>query len=218
MRSLIVIFLIFISTLSASAQLFGKKWVDGKLYHISGEVFTGQISWSPPQKSGYREDGDEIYYRNNPESERIPIPAEKIVSFTMGNDSFVVSHNQDLRNTPFLNVRLNTSIKIYTSLTYRQGLPLMLATGGGGGAVGVAIAGTTTIGGGTRKTYYYGTDADNVTKLDKKKFLEVMSNVMADKPEVVAKIQDKTFKYGDLDDLITFYRTGEMPRNNGNQY
>jgi hypothetical protein len=218
MHFIIVIFLIFISSLSASAQLFGKKWVDGKLYHISGEVFTGQISWSPPPKSGYGEGADEIYYRNNPESERIPIPAEKIVSFTMGNDSFVVSHSQDIRNIPFLNVKLNTPTKIYTSLTHRQGLPMMLATGGGGGAVSVAVAGVTTIGGGTRKTYYYGTDADNVTKLEKKKFMEVMSGVMAGKPEVVAKIKDKTFKYGDMEELMEYYKTDKMPANNGNGY
>lgn len=218
MRSLILIFIISVTTLSASAQLFSRKWVDGRLYHISGEVFNGQISWSPPQKSNYNESGDGIIYRNNPDAEPIPIPANKIVSFIMGNDSFVVSHNLDFHNTPFLSVKLNTPTKIYTSLTHRQGIPMMLGTGGGGGPVSVGVGIGTTIGGGTRKTYYYGADANNITKLEKKQFIEVMSSVMADKPEVVAKIKDKTFKYSNIDDLVEYYNTGKMPKKNSDDY
>ena len=214
MRFFLFVLFILLNALPSHAQLFGKKWADGKLYHVSGEVFTGQIYWTPPQKSSYNQTGDGILYRRDKSEEEIPIPASKIVSFTMGADSFVVSHDVNLTNTPFLIVMLNTPTKIYKSSTHKQGVPMMLGTGGGSGPVSLGIGLGTMVGGGTRKTYYYGANADNLTKLEKKQFMEVMSNVMADKPEVVAKIKDKTFKYGDLEELLEYYKTGKMDQKN----
>ena len=109
-------------------------------------------------------------------------------------------------------VSVDNTTKLFAVKTAKNGFPLMLNTGGGGVNFGVGMGIATTVGGGTRTTYYYGSNQDKVTKLEKKQFMEVMSNIMADKPEVVAKIKDKTFRYGDMEDLLTFYRTGQMPK------
>jgi hypothetical protein len=64
---------------------------------------------------------------------------------------------------------------------------------------------------GNKNVYYYGSDADALTKLEKKQFIEVMSKLMADKPEVVVKIQDKTFKYGKLKSCLTIIKPVSYP-------
>jgi hypothetical protein len=88
----------------------------------------------------------------------------------------------------------------------------MINTGGFAGNVGMGVGVGTSVGGGVKTTYYYGISPDKVTKLEKKQFIEVMSIILADKPDVVAKIKDKTFRYGDMDDLINYYKTGQMPK------
>ncbi|MBB5394889.1 hypothetical protein [Mucilaginibacter sp. AK015] len=62
-----------------------------------------------------------------------------------------------------------------------------------------------------KKSYYYGKTPDNVVKLDKKHFIEVMSAMMADKPETVERIKSKKLRLGDMDDLLYFYKYGIMP-------
>ena len=188
-----------------------RKWFEGIVYHTSGDVFTGLVSWEPPHKGEYQ-DGDQVFYTANEHSEVFPIPYYKINAFVMGQDSFVVSHNVLFKNDPFMIVDVDNATKLFAVKTAKNGFPLIINTGGFTGNVGMGVGVGTTVGGGTKTTYYYGTNQNNVTKLDKKQFIEVMSNIMADKPEVVAKIKDKTFRYGDIEDLLTFYRTGRMPK------
>jgi hypothetical protein len=210
MRKILFLSGILIASFSCHAQS-QRKWFRGVVYHTSGDVFTGQVSWAPPHKGEY-EDGDQVFYTANEHSEVFPIPYYKINAFVMGADSFVVSHNVLFKNNPFMIVAVDNATKLFAVKTAKNGFPLMLNTGGGGVNFGVGMGIATTVGGGTRTTYYYGANQDKVTKLDKKNFTEVMCNIMADKPEVVAKIKDKTFRYGDMEDLLTFYRTGQMPK------
>lgn len=211
MRQILFILFILAISLTANAQGPQRKWFEGTIYHTSGEIFDGLISWAPPHK-GEHEDGDQILYCADEKSEVFPIPYYKIKSFVMGADSFVVSHNVLFKNSPFMIVEVDNTTKLFTVKTAKNGFPLIINTGGFTGNVGMGVGIGTTVGGGTRTNYYYGTTQDNVTKLEKKQFIEVMSNIMADKPEVVAKIKDKTFRYGDMVDLLTYYRTGQMPK------
>lgn len=208
-----IIFIIFILTVSftANAQNAKRKWFEGTLYHTSGEIFDGLISWAPPHKGEY-EDGDQILYCADEKSEVFPIPYYKIKAFVMGADSFVVSRNVLFKNSPFMIVSVDNPIKLFTVKTAKNGFPLIINTGGFTGNVGMGVGVGTTVGGGTRTAYYFGNTQDNVTKIDKKNFIDAMSNIMADKPGVVAKIKDKTFRYGDMEDLLTYYRTGQMPK------
>lgn len=210
MRKISLIFFFLAASLLANAQS-QRKWFEGTVYHSSGEIYDGLISWAPPHKGEY-EDGDQILYCADEKSEVFPIPYYKINSFVMGADSFVVSHNVLFKNSPFMIVAVDNPTKLFAVKTAKNGFPLIINTGGFTGNVGMGVGVGTRIGAGTKTTYYYGTNKDNVTKLDKKNFMEVMSAIMADKPEVVAKIKDKTFRYGDIEDLLNFYRTGEMPK------
>ncbi|RYU91526.1 hypothetical protein EWM62_06190 [Mucilaginibacter terrigena] len=211
MRKIIFIILILAGSLPADAQGPSRKWFEGRVYHTSGEIFDGLVSWAPPRKGEY-EDGDMVLYRADERSEVFPIPYYKVKSFIMGDDSITVSHNVLFKNSPFMTVLLDNPTKLYTNKVMKNGIPLMINTGGFTGGFGMGVGVGTSVGGGVKKTYYYGSSPDNVTKLEKKQFIEVMSTLLADKPEVVAKIKDKTFRYGDIEDLLTFYRTGQMPK------
>ncbi|MCQ6959418.1 hypothetical protein [Mucilaginibacter aquariorum] len=211
MRKILFIIFILAGTLTTNAQGPQRKWYAGTLYHTSGEIFDGLISWTPPRKGEY-EDGDQVLYRADEKSEVFPIPYYKINSFVMGNDSIVVSHNVLFKNSPFMTVVLDNPTKLYTNKIMKNGFPLMINTGGFTGNVGMGVGVGTSVGGGVKTTYYYGISPDKVTKLEKKQFIEVMSTILADKPDVVAKIKDKTFRYGDMDDLINYYKTGQMPK------
>ena len=211
MKRAVLLFLYLIIGSTTYAQTPNRKWYAGTLYHTSGEIFDGLISWTPPRKGEY-EDGDQVLYRADEKSEVFPIPYYKINSFVMGNDSIVVSHNVLFKNSPFMTVVLDNPTKLYTNKIRKNGFPLMINTGGFTGNVGMGVGVGTSVGGGVKTTYYYGISPDKVTKLEKKQFIEVMSTILADKPDVVAKIKDKTFRYGDMDDLINYYKTGQMPK------
>ncbi|MDB5128440.1 hypothetical protein [Mucilaginibacter sp.] len=211
MKKAVLLFLYLIIGSTIYAQGPQHKWYAGTLYHTSGEIFDGLISWTPPRKGEY-EDGDQVLYRADEKSEVFPIPYYKINSFVMGNDSIVVSHNVLFKNSPFMTVVLDNPTKLYTNKVMKNGFPLMINTGGFTGNVGMGVGVGTSVGGGVKTTYYYGISPDKVTKLEKKQFIEVMSTILADKPDVVAKIKDKTFRYGDMDDLINYYKTGQMPK------
>jgi hypothetical protein len=211
MKRAVLLFLYLILGSTIYAQGPNRKWYAGTLYHTSGEIFDGLISWTPPRKGEY-EDGDQVLYRADEKSEVFPIPYYKINSFVMGEDSIVVSHNVLFKNSPFMTVVLDNPTKLYTNKVMKNGFPLMINTGGFTGNVGMGVGVGTSVGGGVKTTYYYGISPDKVTKLEKKQFIEVMSTILADKPDVVAKIKDKTFRYGDMDDLINYYKTGQMPK------
>lgn len=59
---------------------------------------------------------------------------------------------------------------------------------------------------GSSPSYSYGLDPDHRTDLNRKNFIETMSSVMADEPELVAQIKDKTFRVSQIDVLINVYQ------------
>jgi hypothetical protein len=204
MRTILLVLCILSVTFSAKAQLFGGDWSEGSYYDLSGKKVSGLISWTPPQKSFLSNAGDYINYKANKEAKKIKVPSTQLQGFIIEQDSFVVSHYKDLTKAPFLEVLLNSPVKLYVSSISVSSAPVMM----GGGAIGAMMA--PGIRGGS-KNYYYGTGTEDITKLDKKQFIEVMSKLMASKPEVVAKIQNKTFKYSKIADLVVYYKTGIIP-------
>ena len=194
MRTILLVLCILSITFSTRAQLLGKRWAPGKYYDVSGRKHAGLLSWSAP--------ANKIYFKNDyNDSLQVKVPSIEIRSFILGTDSFVVSAHKDLLQTPFLALSINTPIKLYKSITVRSS-PM-------GGVSGMGSSLTMNVGGiygGTDFEYYYGTDPDNINKLGRKNFVEVISKIMADTPEAVARVKSKIYRYGDLDDLIAFYK------------
>lgn len=210
MKKILLLLCILSITISANAQLFGKHYSEDFYYDSIGVKHTGLISWSPPQKSIFGGKGDNIYFKTDKAADRIKLKNTEFKAFAMKNDSammdsFFVTTNKEFEKAPFLHVLLNGDVKIY-SFT-------MVSSSGGGmtpGAGGLMYMTPTYSG--TDIKYYYGTDPDHVTRLEKKNFIEVMSQALASKAYVVKKVQDKTFKIGKLKELLYFYRTDNYPK------
>ena len=198
MRTILLALCILSVTFSARAQMFGRKWVEGRVYDLSNKRFNGFIAWTPPVPTFATKVDDHLYFKDDKKKNEIEVRSSKIRSFVMGADSFVVSHNPQLATAPFVAVVIDKPIKLFVSYTMRSS-----PTGGVGMVpIGVSFSGRKGI-------YYFGADADFVTKLDKENFIEAMSRIISDKPEIVAKVADKTYKYRDLQDLISLYLTGQ---------
>lgn len=221
MRTIFILLCIFGVTLSAKAQMFGKKWQQGSYYDTLGHKTAGLIAWSHPEKFS-KDTGDHIFYKADNKGTKTQIETNLISSFTMGEDSFTVSHNKALYFAPVLKVLLNGNIKLY----YWQAevVNWKMAALGSLGAVGGALAGATTGAAAgamavpSTAAYFYGTDCNSLRLVTRKNFVEVMSRLLNDKPDAVAKITDKTFKMGDMDDLLNYYKTGKMPPKPYNPY
>lgn len=110
----------------------------------------------------------------------------------------MVSHDPQLATAPFVAVAIDKAIKLFVSYTTRS------SPSGGIGPLPIGLSFNR-----KKAIYYYGEDADIVTKLDKSNFVEAMSRIMSDKPEIVSKVVDKTYKYRNITELIHVYVPGQ---------
>lgn len=218
---LLLLFVLFVINKETKAQiLFDKDWREGCYYDLQGNKISGLIYSEPASPSLLKGRGDHILYKKEKGADRKKILSDSIRSYVIGVDSFVVSHFDDLAKKPFLQVIIDGPLKLYFSTIARPNTPV--PTGG-------MYSSSTTIktpngpvnipssnyrpgpvnpfsSSYTVTSYYYGTGPDEVTELDRKSFIDVMSRMMADKPQVVELIKNKTFRYGDMDNLIEYYR------------
>jgi hypothetical protein len=198
MRTILLTLCILSVTFSVNAQMFGRKWVEGRVYDLNNKRFNGFIAWTPPEPTFKSKIDDHLYFKDDKKKNEIEVRSSKIRSFVIGADSFVVSHNPQLATAPFVSVVIDKPIKLFVSYTTRS------SPAGGIGMIPIGISFNRQKG-----VYYFGADADFVTQLDKDNFVDAMSRIMSDKPEVVAKIADKTYKYRHRGELIKLYLTGQ---------
>jgi hypothetical protein len=204
-KFLITVLLLITIDFNSEAQVmgFGHHWEDGCYYDASGVKTCGLISEYIRAQSLF--DGDRHFlFKKDKDDKRVKIYAKDTKAFVVGKDSFVVSNSDILNETPYLQVVIDKPLKLFVARLPRQ-------TGFG---VGIPGSGLVTMAVGlsfsyTKNKYYYGTDQDKIEPVNRKEFIETMSKLMADNPSVVAKIKDKTYRYGDLDDLVEFYLRGD---------
>lgn len=206
MKKFLLLFCILSITKTTEAQLFRKNWEVGSYIDSSGKEFSGLIYYSLPDASIFKGKGDYLQYKNSTDAEKQKIPSNQIKSFVISTDSFTVSHFITLEKFPFLQIMINHQTKLYYSAINSGSMPVVGAALLGGALGAAAMHGK------NGSAYYYGSDPDHLTLLKGKNFVETMSTLMADKPEVVAKIKDKTFKLGSITDLLNYYKTGVLPK------
>jgi hypothetical protein len=208
MRKILPLFCILSITISAKAQFFSRNWTEGAYYDSVGIKHDGLIAWEAPQSSIFTGKLDYIRFKPKKDADGLKIYAQGFKSFVLGEDSFAVSKSALLAKNPFLKVLINNNdtTKLYVYLIAKK-----MNVGGIAGSFGMFTAGLGLSLKYFSSTYYYGTNPDNLTKLDKKQFIEVMTRIMADKPEAVKRIKDKKLRYGDMEDLLYFYKYDVMP-------
>jgi hypothetical protein len=207
-KILLSILFLTVIHLFANAQADDDKhWQPGYYYDNDGIKNTGFITYyineefanSPAQKF--------FLFKRNPKDIGTRVFAGNITSFVVARDSFVVSDSKILNETPFIQVAINSPLKLYVAR-----LPRHTPDFGLGTSIGfLSVAGEMSFPY-TKNKYYYGNNPDNLTQLTRKDFIDVMSRIMADKPEVVEKIQKKDYRYGDMNNLLVYYLTGKEPR------
>jgi len=208
MRTILLLcFLIVTTAVKAQFMGFGHHWVAGCYYDLEGKKTTGLLSEYIKEPSLF--DGPEKYFlfKENKDSAKIKVLAKNVRSFVAERDSFVISNSKILNETPFIQVIIDKQTKLYVARLPRQtpGFGVMSGAGAIVTSIGVSFSYT-------KNKYYYGESPDSITQVKRKNFVEVMSKIMADKPEAVAKIKNETFTFGYIDNLIDFYLTGKMPK------
>ncbi|WP_419801165.1 hypothetical protein [Mucilaginibacter sp.] len=218
--------LMFVSLLmtafSASAQLGLNQWDDGYFYDANGTKFVGQIVANPSGRGPQNNEGF-ILYRKDKGEQKETLSASMIRSFVAGKDSFTVAHAPRSekwagRGIDFVKVLVNEPLKLYATTGGGGGLSpgISPSFGIGGGSFGSGVGGGLGInlgggrGGKGKNAYYYGDDPNSLKELNRDNFIPIMSEIMASQPEIVEKIKNKKYRYGQMDKLIfDFYQLKE---------
>ncbi|MGI4750659.1 MAG: hypothetical protein ACRYFB_08500 [Janthinobacterium lividum] len=221
--SLLLFVSLLLTAFSASAQLGLNQWDDGYFYDANGNKFVGQIVVSPSGRGPQNNEGF-ILYRKDKGEQKETLSASMIRSFVAGKDSFTVAHAPRSekwtgRGIDFVKVLVNEPLKLYATTGgggggMSPGIRPSFGIGGGsfgsgvGGGLGINLGGGR--GGKGKSAYYYGDNPNSLKELNRENFIPIMAEVMASEPDIVEKIKNKKYRYGQMDQLILdFYKLKE---------
>lgn len=204
-------------------KTYAQRWQPGHFTDVKGNVETGLI-WVKPSGKGLIKDEAFIEFRENDKENPYKLSASDLKSFVIGRDSFVVAGEPQTSNwqygIDFVKVVLNEDIKLYVfkgggsegfGSSIQPGIEGGVGggTGGYGGGVGAGVSipiGGHGGSGGSKTVYYYGETTANMKELTPVNFVDIMSDVMGDEPDVVQQIQEKKYTLGNIDKLIVYFR------------
>ncbi|TFF36693.1 hypothetical protein [Mucilaginibacter psychrotolerans] len=179
-----ILLLLFISGLwfSASAQM--GEWTAGCYYLLDSSKVCGIIKWN---------EGDNIQFKTTDTAGKVKIKTTDLKAFVIKADSFVISHNPDLRKYPVLMVTINTPLKLYMNL-----IEVTSASGFGGYSSGYA------------PRYFYGSNPNDIKKISRKNFIEIMTQILAGNEFFVEAIKDGRYSYDFMGELLLAYDTAKQ--------
>jgi hypothetical protein len=207
-------------------RLFAQKWQPGYFYDVKGNKETGLIK---TKNSGRAPVKDEAFitFKENEKANEIKISASELRAYIVGQDSFIVavaprSGAWSQNELDFVKVVIDEPLKLY-AFTGRSGgggaqsglgIGIGGGVGGGGGGFGYGLGGGFTIplgggGGHLKTTYYFGANTAEMQELTPVNFVDAMTEIMGDEPDVVDKIKDNEYNLGNIDQLITYFNKVE---------
>jgi hypothetical protein len=209
--------------LICGTRIWAQKWQPGTFTDIKGNRVTGFIRENPSGKGPIKDEGF-IEFKDDEKTNPYKLSASDLKSFTVGKDSFVVAHaphneTWTKKELDFVKVELDEETKLYVAI---------VGTGGGGGSGigvqptfggGLGTGGYSGMGGGVainlgggrggyskvQLTYYYGANTAEMEQLTPINFVDVMSDIMGDEPEIVDKIRANQFNFGNIQKLIAYF-------------
>ncbi|MES2267125.1 MAG: hypothetical protein V4520_10210 [Bacteroidota bacterium] len=203
----------------ASAQ----KWLPGYFIDVKGVKTNGYIHPNPGGRGPIRDEGF-IEFKDEEHSTPYYLSTSDLQSFVAGRDSFVVAHapgNETWakKEFDFVRVAVNEPIKIYATRGAGSGggggkkVQVAPAVGFGtgtygtsyGGGVGISIGGNGGGGNNNKLYYYYGENTATMQHLTNENFVDIMSEVMADEPEVVEQIKANQYGIRNIEKLIAYF-------------
>jgi hypothetical protein len=211
----ILIALLIFTTLPASAQ----KWQPGRFTDTKGVKVTGFVRPNPGGSGPIKNEGF-IEFKSDEKANPYRLSASDLISFVAGKDSFVVAHapgNETWAKNDydFVRVVVNEPTKVYATRGAGSGgggVHLSPGVGIGTGSYGTQYGGGLGIsfggGGGGKKskmTYYYGGSTSTMQRITNENFVDVMSEVMGDEPEVVDRIRNNLYNLSSMDKLVDYF-------------
>ncbi|EHQ29244.1 hypothetical protein [Mucilaginibacter paludis] len=227
MKPIILLFFVFLMPALTMAQFGGGgKFIPGYYYDINGQKVPGLINRYPAGKGIMKNEGF-IEFKEDDKARPQRLSASMIHSFIIGRDSFTIAMPPryggpwSKNELDFVQVIVDGPTKLYLmsggsggsggghGSRIRPEFSTGLGTGGMGmgGGIGINLGGGGSSGGGSvRNAYYYGETTGEMAALKAETFIEVMTDVMGDEPDVVEKIRAGIFNVGNMDGLVKYYK------------
>jgi len=219
LRIFCVVTVLLTTTVAAVAQ----KWQPGYFIDVKGAKVTGLIRSNPGGSGPIKNEGF-IEFKDDEKANPYKLSTSDLQSFVAGKDSFVVAHapgNETWakKDLDFVRVVVDEAVKVYATRGAGSGgggsgihvsPGIGISTGGGygtsyGGGIGISLGGG---GGGGKKSkvsYYYGSSTATMQHLTDENFIEIMSDVMGDEPEVVDQIRAGKYRLSNMDKLVEYF-------------
>ncbi|AMR33332.1 hypothetical protein A0256_18855 [Mucilaginibacter sp. PAMC 26640] len=220
MRPILIILFFMLVGVSAKSQ----KWQPGYFTDVRGARYSGFIIPNPGGSGPIKNEGF-IEFKDGEKTEPYRLSTSDLQSFVVGKDSFVVAHapgNETWakKDLDFVQVVVDSDTKLFATRGAGSGSGgskvhispgVGLSTGGGygssyGGGLGISFGGGGN--GGSNKgkvTYYFGSSTATMQHLTNENFVDIMSDIMGDEPEVVEQIRANRFVLGNIDKLIAYF-------------
>lgn len=229
MRSILIILFFMLIVVSAKSQ----KWQPGHFIDVKGISEQGFIRAYTSGNGPIKNEGF-IEFKEDEKADPIRLSASDLQSFVAGKDSFVVAHapgNETWakKDLDFVRVVVDEPLKIYATRGAGSGNGggsgihvspgFGLSSGGGygtsyGGGLGISFGGGGGGGKSSKMSYYYGTNTAGMQHLTNENFIDIMSEVMGDEPDVVVRIRNGNYKLSNIEKLVDFFnktRDGHTP-------
>jgi hypothetical protein len=221
MRSILII-LFFILTI-VSVKSYGQRWMPGHYNDVKGNTEGGFIRFgsgkAPVKGEAF------IEFKENKKAAPFKLSASDLRSFVIGRDSFVVGHAPGTENWAhndfdFVRVVLDEDVKLYAAggvvsggggsgFYIEPGIGVGVGSRGGGVGAGVDAGVAIPIGGSGGNyeylVYYYGENTAHMKRLNDQNFVDIMSDIMGDYPDIVDKIHAKVYGLRNIDRLIALF-------------
>lgn len=205
-----------------------QSWQPGYFYDLKGTKSTGFIRVNPGGKGPIKGEGF-IEYKETEKDDAIKLSASDLRSFVAGRDSFVVAiapaEGWAKYDVDFVHVAVDAPIRLFEArgaagdgggrgVGFSPGIGVGMGggTGGFGGGLGGGIS--IPIGGGRggrgkggKSVYYFGANTASMKPVTNENFIDVMTEIMGDEPDVVEKIQTKKYSLRDMDKLIAYFKS-----------
>lgn len=212
MRKTILIFIALFISCATQAQIF-KTYKEGYYYNTSGQKVTGVISFLP-----YK---DHIFFKPDKDGSSEKIHIEDITAVVISrpmHDSLTVMTEENKENKKYFAKFLFAShtTKFYhkfrayssggTPTMGLQAVPNMGSTGSQPAFHNNIVWSTSPSYSGTMQIAMY-QEGNTTYEITKNNFIEVLSKAFADAPDLVQRIQNKEFKFKNLDNIFVEYKS-----------
>lgn len=201
-----------------------QSWQHGYFYDVKGTKNTGFIRVDPRGKGPIKGEGF-IEYKEDEKAEPIKLSASDLRSFVAGRDSFIVAvapaQGWAKYDLDFVRVAVDAPLRLFeakgsvggggSGVGFSPGIGVGMAGGGGTGGFGGGLGGGISIpigggrGRGGKAVYYYGANTASMKPITNENFVDVMTEIMGDEPDVVEKIQTKKYSLRTMDKLLAYF-------------